>query len=801
MPNQLLLQAGRAWTQLRARISQRAFWFGVFMLVLAVVLIGLTAYLQADGTDTKPDERPSALGLAVGIGVVGFFVGILGNVLAQRYLDWEKKLASAVHRHLRGDDESQALGQALGACLRLAADRLQPSDAADAGQLVRLAVAAEEQWLTLTARLPESSALWVPKLSLDQARQLLNPAGEPVVSRDAALQLLRIANGGTTPKFAAPGTPTLVSETVLRDFNRALLVALRLSDAGGGGIALGFQERAVQELAREVQQLRQAVARDGPAAPQSQQPAKASPAPAAVSVATPLSPQDADWLSRTYQREVESMTREWSFVFSRYRYQSRLKSISEDPVMAELYAGWSKGFLHHQNELSSQMRTGLGDINSAVALINRQGGLRLVLSPAHAASLALFAHLKEAEGLNVTVDFKRSHSVEILRQVKRGDLQADGFTLTIATAGGFLVHQQAASHLPFMLMPGMTHGVLAPKQDAISSLPLDGEYYLMKETAGTELLVLRDLVRSHPGASVGLIDAEPDVATEALAAGGRNVRSIIGFPHYEFNVRFNDCLLLPFSAEVSTPTKPIVFFLSAEKAANRGYADALQLLVRDSWHKFTQSAETRQRAVSLLLGNPDYVDVLFRITGLSARRQVFVGAPAPAPATEGGRQRPPGALECRHAALDELISLRHAVLRPQGATEDAVLPGDHDLQTRHYGAFNAHGRAVACVSLMASAWADQPAWQLRAMAVAEPLRGTGVGSSLLSYALRDLALLDRTRPIWCNARLSAQGFYERHGWQAVSDPFDNGAAGRSVRMLRAAPPTSGVSNVYSGALS
>ena len=49
------------------------------MLGLAVVLIGLTAYLQADGTDAKPDERPNALGLAVGIGVVGFFVGILGN--------------------------------------------------------------------------------------------------------------------------------------------------------------------------------------------------------------------------------------------------------------------------------------------------------------------------------------------------------------------------------------------------------------------------------------------------------------------------------------------------------------------------------------------------------------------------------------------------------------------------------------------------------------------------------------------------------------------------------------------------
>ena len=178
-----------------------------------------------------------------------------------------------------------------------------------------------------------------------------------------------------------------------------------------------------------------------------------------------------------------------------------------------------------------------------------------------------------AEGLNVTVDFKRSHSVEILRQVKRGDLQADGFTLTIATAGGFLVHQQAASHLPFMLMPGMTHGVLAPKQDAISSLPLDGEYYLMKETAGTELLVLRDLVRSHPGASVGLIDAEPDGDRSLWPQAGATW-SIIGFPHYEFNVRFNDCLL-PFLGRGQHPTKPIVFFLSAEKAANRGYADAL----------------------------------------------------------------------------------------------------------------------------------------------------------------------------------------------------------------------------------
>ena len=176
-----------------------------------------------------------------------------------------------------------------------------------------------------------------------------------------------------------------MSETVLRDFNRALLVALRLSDAGVGGIALGFQERAVQELAREVHSCAKRWRRRS-GQPQSQQPVRASPAPAAVSVTNAAVATGRRLAQRTYQREVEIDDTRGGASFSRYRYQSWLKSISDGDGRA--VCRLVKGFLHHQNELAPRCARASAT-STQPWLINRQGGLRLVLSPAHAASLAL----------------------------------------------------------------------------------------------------------------------------------------------------------------------------------------------------------------------------------------------------------------------------------------------------------------------------------------------------------------------------------------------------------------------------
>ncbi|MFM7389660.1 MAG: GNAT family N-acetyltransferase [Vampirovibrionales bacterium] len=60
--------------------------------------------------------------------------------------------------------------------------------------------------------------------------------------------------------------------------------------------------------------------------------------------------------------------------------------------------------------------------------------------------------------------------------------------------------------------------------------------------------------------------------------------------------------------------------------------------------------------------------------------------------------------------------------------------------------------------------------QLRQMAVQHEGQSLGIGSRLLGFA-ESLAKANGATVLWCNARQSAQRFYEKNGFQVVGDPF------------------------------
>lgn len=129
-----------------------------------------------------------------------------------------------------------------------------------------------------------------------------------------------------------------------------------------------------------------------------------------------------------------------------------------------------------------------------------------------------------------------------------------------------------------------------------------------------------------------------------------------------------------------------------------------------------------------------------------------------------------------------VLALRHAVLRAGLPAETARFPGDEDATTLHVVAL-ADGAVIACASFMASTWEGAPAFQLRGMAVAPEWQRKGVGAALLRFA--DGELLRRgARQLWCNARVPALAFYQRHGWQVVSDEFDIPTAGPHRKMWK-----------------
>lgn len=111
--------------------------------------------------------------------------------------------------------------------------------------------------------------------------------------------------------------------------------------------------------------------------------------------------------------------------------------------------------------------------------------------------------------------------------------------------------------------------------------------------------------------------------------------------------------------------------------------------------------------------------------------------------------------------------------------------GDDDPDTLHAGAV-VDGRLAAIASIAPDPSDDAPgpdAWRLRGMATVEELRGTGLGRAVLECCLEH-ARERGARIVWCNARTGAIGFYERSGFEIVSEVFDVPVIGPHVRMVR-----------------
>lgn len=115
--------------------------------------------------------------------------------------------------------------------------------------------------------------------------------------------------------------------------------------------------------------------------------------------------------------------------------------------------------------------------------------------------------------------------------------------------------------------------------------------------------------------------------------------------------------------------------------------------------------------------------------------------------------------------------LRRAVLRPDAA-QDAAMPGDAE-DAIHVAAWDGD-RVVGAVAVLPRPCPVRPqianCLQLRGMAVDPSLRGQGVGA-LVFAGVRGIAASRGHELIWCNARTSALGFYERLGFAAEGAEF------------------------------
>ena len=118
--------------------------------------------------------------------------------------------------------------------------------------------------------------------------------------------------------------------------------------------------------------------------------------------------------------------------------------------------------------------------------------------------------------------------------------------------------------------------------------------------------------------------------------------------------------------------------------------------------------------------------------------------------------------------------LRHKVLRPELPLEASIMPTDDQYDAAHF-MIKKDGNILCVASIYCESFEAMPvkrAYRLRGMATEPAEQGKGYGARVFNGAIQYLKKETDVEILWCNARVTAFGFYEKMGFTIVGKEFD-----------------------------
>lgn len=131
----------------------------------------------------------------------------------------------------------------------------------------------------------------------------------------------------------------------------------------------------------------------------------------------------------------------------------------------------------------------------------------------------------------------------------------------------------------------------------------------------------------------------------------------------------------------------------------------------------------------------------------------------------------------------ETRHLRKINLRPAQNEDELFYPGDDDEETVHFGLFCGNelcGIASLYKECMPGETNDF-SWRLRGMATNENIRGKGFGTKLMNRCIEHIKSKNGKK-FWCNARTTAEKFYEKFGMKRYGEVFFPEGLGEHIVM-------------------
>lgn len=129
-------------------------------------------------------------------------------------------------------------------------------------------------------------------------------------------------------------------------------------------------------------------------------------------------------------------------------------------------------------------------------------------------------------------------------------------------------------------------------------------------------------------------------------------------------------------------------------------------------------------------------------------------------------------MEIKFITAYQTTNLRQLTLRQNQKADELIYPGDFDNDTVHFGAF-INSELVGIASIYKEQLKDNnqtQSWRLRGMATTEEVRGKGYGKDLMNKCIAHI-ISRNGKLLWCNARTTAEKFYEKFGMKRTGEIF------------------------------
>ena len=133
----------------------------------------------------------------------------------------------------------------------------------------------------------------------------------------------------------------------------------------------------------------------------------------------------------------------------------------------------------------------------------------------------------------------------------------------------------------------------------------------------------------------------------------------------------------------------------------------------------------------------------------------------------------------------DTYQIRNQVLRPGKPIESTHFDNDENEQSFHLGAF-IDSKLVSVASFYfetSNSLNQEYQYRLRGMATLPEHQGQGLSSALLKTAF-PIIKQNFCQLLWCNARTTAQGFYQKVGFEKTGDTFNVRDIGPHVLMYK-----------------